>query len=510
MTDRTSRLAAPLIAFLAVASSIVGIVNQFTYDDRNIVELNPVMHDSHAWARLFVSSYWPRNWGGDGYRPITILAFKIEYAIGHGSPIVFHAANILLAALASLLVFFVARRLLPVWAAWITAAVFAVHPVHVEAVANVVGQSELLVACAILAATSLYLRDRLRGPLQPATAAQIFVLYAVACFAKEHGIVLPGILGMAELIVVRDETPWRERIRALRPIYLTLVLIAVVFVGARSYVLADHGIAGFQPFTPFSALRISTRDRILTAIGVVPQWVRLLYWPARLSPEYGPPEIPIAQGWSLLVVPGLLVLAAVLLLAVLLRKRQPVISFGVAFFCVALLPSSNFVLPAGIVLAERTLFLPSVGAMLVLGALAVVIRDWIRARFGERRDVARLGQAVIALVLAAGTARSLQRTTVWHDNERLFRQAVIDSPRRTALTTCLVPGRSSISGNAKANQNTERRSIFFRTIRTCRTTWPSSTGHRSVRTGHSSLPLDPWARSLVPIRAWRARLVLAQ
>jgi hypothetical protein len=118
----------------------------------------------------------------------------------------------------------------------------------------------------------------------------------------------------------------------------------------------------------------------------------------------------------------------VLSLAVVLRKRQPVISFGIAFFCVVLLPSSNFVLPAGILLAERTLFLPSVGAMLVAGAVAVVLRDWARTRFGERRDIARLGHAVLALILVGGIVRSLLRTPVWFDNERLFQQAVIDSP----------------------------------------------------------------------------------
>lgn len=427
MTDRLPRFAAPLVALLAVASSIIGIVNKFTYDDRQIVELNPVMRD-HTWARLFVSPYWPKYWGGDGYRPITMFAFKTEYTIGHGSPIAFHAANILLLALASVLVFFLARRLLPEWAAWITAALFAVHPVHVEAVANVVGQSELLVACALLAATDLYLRDRLRGPLQLGTAAKIFGLYAFACFAKEHGIVLPGLLAAAELFVIPDDAPWSERIRRLRPVYLTLVLIAVLFVAARSQVLADHSLGGFQPFTPFSALRISTRDRILTAISVVPQWLRLLYWPVHLSSEYGPPELPIAQGWSIVQVPGLLVLAAVLALVWVLRKRQPVISFGIAFVCVVLLPSSNFVLPAGIMLAERTLFLPSVGAMLVAGAVAVAISNWARARYGERPASRSLGYVFVGLVLVAGMARSLLRTPVWYDNDRLFNQAVIDSP----------------------------------------------------------------------------------
>jgi hypothetical protein len=147
-----------------------------------------------------------------------------------------------------------------------------------------------------------------------------------------------------------------------------------------------------------------------------------------LSSEYGPPALEIAQGWSLSQVPGVLILVAVLAFAALLRQRQPTISFGIAFACIALLPSSNFVLPAGILLAERTLFLPSVGAVLVAGALCVVARDWIHARFGERRDLRLAARALFLVVLAAGVTRSAQRTTVWRNNERLFHQAVIDSP----------------------------------------------------------------------------------
>jgi len=428
MSIRRRTLAAPAIALLALASSAVGVLNQFTYDDKYIILLNPATRSLHAWWLAFSSSYWPKEWGGDGYRPLTILAFKIESSIGGGAPMAFHAANILLYAAVSLLVFALARRVLPHWAAWVAAAVFAVHPVHVEAVANVVGQSELLVAIALLSATILYVRDRQKGALEPWTIVAIAALYALGCFAKEHAIVLPGVLGAAELTIVDDRTPLRERIRRLRPTYLLLVAIAVAFVGVRALALADHGIGGFQPFTPFAALHISTRDRILTALGVVPQWVRLLFWPAHLSSEYGPADIEIAQGFSISQYPGFALLVAILGLGHLLRRRQPVIGFGIALACVALLPSSNFIVPAGIVLAERTLFLPSVGAALIVGALAVIAANMVRARGADRPGVRGAAQAAFAGLLVLGAYRSEQRSTVWRDNDTLFRRAVIDAP----------------------------------------------------------------------------------
>lgn len=430
MKERVGRLAPYTVALLALASSAVGITNWFTYDDRYIVELNPIMNDLAHWWRSFTQSYWPRDWGGDGYRPITILAFKIETWIGHGIPVPFHAVNILLYLVVSVLVFFLARRLLPQWAAWLTAALFAVHPVHVEAVANIVGQSELLVAVAVLSATLLYLRDRQQGPLRTRTAFGIGAVYLLGCMSKEHGIVLPAILAAAELTVLDDGRAIRERLRdtRLRTFFLGLALVAVCFVAVRAVVLSDHGIGGFQPFTPFNSLKVGSFDRVLTALGVVPEWVRLFLWPAHLASEYGPPDIQIAQGVALWQLPGFLLLVATLALAVLLRRRQPVISFGIVFLCAALLPSSNFLVPAGIVLAERTLFLPSVGAMLVVGGTAVVVMQRIAARYRDRESLERILLAGVVVLLSAGVWRSESRTQVWKDNETLFHQAVIDAP----------------------------------------------------------------------------------
>ncbi len=264
------------VVALALLSSAVGVINDYTYDDRYVVLLNPLTHSLHRWWAVFAQPYWPRAWTGDGYRPLTILAFSVEWVARNGSPVAFHAANILLYVLASVLVYQLALALLPAWAAWVVGALFAVHPVHVEAVANVVGQSELLVAVAILAATILYVRDRRAGALRPGTAVAVTVLYAMAAFSKEHGIVLPAILIAAECTVIDDATPLRDRARRLRPFYLALLAVAVGFVAARSRVLSDHTIGGFQPFMPFAMLKISARDRILSAITVVPQWVRLL------------------------------------------------------------------------------------------------------------------------------------------------------------------------------------------------------------------------------------------
>lgn len=429
-------LLATTLLVLVGASSGIGIHNGFAYDDVYVINQNGTVHTLHQWWRLFARSYWPRVYGSDGYRPITMLAFAAEWVIGKGSPVIFHATNILLYGITTVIAFWIASAVLPISAAWLVAALFAVHPVHVEAVANIVGQSELWVAVFLLPAFGVYLRRRLTGqPLAVKHWVIICLCYAASLFAKEHAITLPALVVAAEIIVIRDDhQSLRRRLVALRPLVLALTLIAALYLAARSAVKGGE-ISGFLPFVAFLALDLSYVNRVLTMIGVVPEWVRLLLWPAHLSTEYAPPYIDIAQGPSLVQLPGLLLLIGILGLAVILWKRRTdtgsaVASFGIAWFCLTLLPSSNFIVPAGIIIAERTLFLPSLGALLAIGALAVWCAKAIRDLHSTAliRNVRIAAAALVLGVLVAGTVRSAGRTPVWRDNEHLFRQAVIDAP----------------------------------------------------------------------------------
>jgi protein O-mannosyl-transferase len=418
---RRWEFAAAIVA-LAVASSWNGVANDFTYDDRFIVFGNDALHQLENWWRFFGMPYWPAKWGGDGYRPITILAFSLEWVAGHGRPWLFHAANIALYAAVSGAVFFLAECCLPISAAAIAAALFAVSPLHVEAVAGVVGQSELIAALCILTAVTIYVRGRNASLLGPGRMAAITVLYAFACLTKEHGIVLPALLVAAELTIVVDSEPLRRRLVELRPLFLGLCAVALGYLWAHS-LASGQELTGFQQYAAFSSMRVHSTGRALTMFGLAPEWLRLFFWPVHLSSEYGPPAYPVVTGFHVYQIPGMLLVGSILALGVALRRRSPALSFGIWFTVIALLPTSNFIVPAGILLAERTLFLPSVGAMIVAGSIL---------SFAYRRATMRpLRIAAIAALQAAlllGAWRSYQRTKVWKDNGTLFDHAVLDAP----------------------------------------------------------------------------------
>lgn len=413
---------AAAIVALAVASSWNGVFNDFTYDDRFIVVSNDALHQLKNWWTFFGMPYWPAKWGGDGYRPLTILAFSLEWAAGHGKPWLFHAVNVALYAAVSVAVFFLAECCLPLTAAAITAALFAVHPLHVEAVAGVVGQSELLAALLMVPAITVYVRARNANALGLGRMAAIAVLYVLACLTKEHGIVLPALLIAAELTIVADARPLRLRLVEVRPLFLGMCAVALGYLWVRDTAIG-HGLIGFQQYAAFSTMRVHSTGRALTMFGLAPEWLRLFFWPMHLASEYGPPANPVVTGFHIYQIPGMLLIGSILALGVALRRRSPPVAFGIWFAVIALLPTSNFIVPAGILLAERTLFLPSVGTMIVAGS--VLWLGFTRATTRPRRITAI---AALNVALLFGAWRSYQRTKVWKDNTVLFDAAVRDAP----------------------------------------------------------------------------------
>jgi hypothetical protein len=422
------------IAGLALLASASGLGNGFAYDDIPIIVENDRVHQlAHLW-RLFGESYWPPALNNALYRPLTMTMFSVEWAIGRGAALPFHVVNVVLYALVSVAVYVLARRMLPVGAAWVAAALFAVHPVHVEVVGNVVGQSELLAALAVVAAAALYIGWRRSGDaLTTRQLLAIAGLYLVGLLAKEHAITLLGLLVAAEVTVVEDRRPARERVRALRPVYLALVAVAVGFVYARMRVLG--AFVGDSPIVPLQGVTWGTRW--WTFLGVVPEWVRLLVWPAHLAAAYGPPENPVYTGFDLILLPGMVLLAALVALGLAVRTRAPVVAFGLAWAAIVLLPVSNLVVPSGVLLAERTLFLPSVGIVLAIGGIAPLLEEMRVRQVASELGLGSLGQitaggsawvVVLAVVLGAGVWRSAERQGVWKDGWSFFSAGAADAP----------------------------------------------------------------------------------
>lgn len=393
-------------ALIALAVSASGLLNDFVYDDVPIIRDNLRLHALANWWEIVSRPYWPPPFVEQLYRPASSLLLATEYAMGGGQPLVFRVVSMVLYAAGTAAMFRLASRFVSSRAAFAGAVLFGVHPVHVEAVALGVNQGELAVGLlSILIVTHYVVRRRSGGP-----SAWDWVIvgagYGMACLFKENAFVLPAILIAAELTVLHD-TPPNGGIAKLLPGYLGLCGIAVAVLVARVAALSGR-VVGASTAVALQGLDLG--GRLLTMLQVVPIWLRLLVWPHQLRADYDSSAISMASSVGLPEVTGVVLIVAAVTVVVLARRGAPVVSFGLAWCIIALLPVSNIV-PTGIVLAERTLYLPSMGFLLAVAALGVLAARksrWIK--FNARRVV---GVAWLVMALL-GFVRSANRNSLWN------------------------------------------------------------------------------------------------
>lgn len=425
-----ARWSAVIVVLVALAASVSGLGNGFAYDDHPIIVENPRVQQFSAVWDYFTTSYWGPSRGNSLYRPITVILFALQRVAGGGSPLPFHIANVALYVASCVAVLVLARAMLPAGAALLAAVLWAAHPVHVESVANVVGQSEMLVAIPLLLAVALYLRDRARGPLRDRTALTIASLYAFGLLCKENAIVLPGLLLAAELAFGRADGSFAPRAAAaksLRQLASVLGLVTILFLLVRSAVL--NGVLGDLPHPALEGL--SHGERLWVVLGLLPEVARLLVWPARLYADYSPDAVPVLASPSAGHIAGaaLLVAYVAALAWAWRRERSGVLVFALAWVPITYALVSNVLFATGVMIAERTLFLPTVGAALAAGWCAAALTRVLAARPPATVAPARTALVALAVgVVTFGTVRSAFRQPVWQDNATLFATTVVEAP----------------------------------------------------------------------------------
>jgi hypothetical protein len=244
-------------------------------------------------------------------------------------------------------------------------------------------------------------------------------LYLAACLFKEHAVMLPALLAAAE-ITLRDTPAVGSSSRARMRLWLTLAAVAVVFVIARGLVLGD--LAGERMAAALAGL--SPAARTVTMLGVVPEWGRLLVFPWHLQADYMPREIPLAHSPGPRQLLGILLLLAAAWGAWRVRTTQPVLTFAACWAGITLLPVSNVLAPTGILLAERTQYLPSVGVALAAGVMIARFLRWAATHPAWRRAVA----TVLVALLAIAAVRSAIRQLAWRDQATFVALLQRDAP----------------------------------------------------------------------------------
>jgi tetratricopeptide (TPR) repeat protein len=419
LSRRAAFLLAGAVAFAVYANSIA---NDFAYDDYGIIAKAERVQDLRRWTELVTEPYWPGAYGRNAgvYRPFTALTYGVDWALWRGSARGFHLVNVLLhTAVTLLLLAFLWPHFRPA-AALAGALLFAVHPVHTEAVANVVGRAEILAAAFAFAALIVLgppgSPSRPHRRTGPGTLAGVGILYALAIWSKEVGIVLPGLLLVADLARGGFAAGVRAYARERGAAYVVLVGVAAATFVVRYTVLGNLASA---PPAPAFVPDASFPTRFFTMIRVWPHYARLLVAPFELSADYSPAVILPVREITIEGVLGLLIGVATAGVALHAWRRRPWVAAGIAWIALGLLPVSNLIFVSGVVLAERTLYLPSAGLSLLVAVAA--------ERLGSPRG-ARLAAVGYAALLVAFSVVAIRRNPDWKDGASIFNSIRRDHP----------------------------------------------------------------------------------
>ena len=403
---RAALLAALIVAATAAAYA-PALDAGFIWDDDNYVTENPLLRAPDGLRRIWFSMDAPSQ-----YFPLVYTTFRIEYALWGLDPYGYHLVNVLLHAANALLVWWVLRRL-GAPGAWFAAAIFALHPVHVESVAWITERKNVLSLFFFLASLLAWMRFAEPGAgAKGRCYAASLACHALALFSKTTACTLPA----AQLLVLwlRGERIRLRRIAQVLPFLLLGFLMGLVTIVWERF---HQGTVGDR-------FELSFVESVLVATRALWFYLGKLAWPAQLTFSYPKFEIdardPAQYAW--------LIAGGVLLWALWhWRERIGRGPLAAAVFFVAMLSPMLGFIPLFTFfytfVADHYQYTASIGPIALFAAAA--------ARLLEGRGAVgrRLGCAAAALLLLALGTLTWQQTHIYEGRETLWRDTIAKHPR---------------------------------------------------------------------------------
>ena len=405
-TTWTDRIAIALGLAIVTTLAYVPVLDAgfLNWDDPAYVTGNPSIR-SLSWSTVV----WAFTTFQEGiWHPFTWLSLALDHAIYGLSPRGFHLTNLLLHVANTVLVFFVWERLTGALApSAVVAALFGLHPMHVESVAWVTERKDVLSTFFWLLTMAAYVRFARVGTW---TAYLVVVVtYALGLLSKPMLVTLPFVL----LLV--DYWPLRRLSRSAVVEKVTLLALAIGVTVVSIVAVADVGAQAVpDPIPPMA--------RLANALVSCVRYLGLTVWPARLSPWYSHPWFEGAPLSIASVGGAVVLLVAVSVLAVVVAPRAPYAPVGWFWFLGTLVPVLGLLYNGRQGMADRYAYIPHIGLFV---AVVWAIADLATGRSRRARAIAGV---VTAAVLLALVVRTAAQARVWKDDRIFWSYTVRTSP----------------------------------------------------------------------------------
>ena len=376
------------------------------YDDPAYVSENENIRSglnwhSVAWAFTHVHS---QNW-----HPLTTMSHMLDCQLFGLKPGAHHFVNVLLHSASAVLLFLLLEQMTrngggiaTLWSSAFVAAIFAIHPLHVESVAWISERKDVLSGLFFMLTLLAYFRYTRKPNIWRYLVMSI--LFACGLMSKPMLVTLPIVL------LLLDYWPLNrfEQSNAVK-LVLEKVPLAVLSIASAvvTLIVQNEGIGLVRP----EVLPLSWR--FTNAFSVYLIYVWQMIWPANLALGYShPARLPI---WEVAGSAALLIAISLCIFAG--RKRSPYLIVGWAWYLIMLLPVIGLVQVGGQSHADRYTYLPQVGLYIAATWGVVDLSRW-------RRYPSPVLGAAAAIILTALSLRAASQVWYWHDSERLWRHVL--------------------------------------------------------------------------------------
>ncbi|XP_027709912.1 protein O-mannosyl-transferase TMTC4 isoform X2 [Vombatus ursinus] len=458
-----AKLLVAFVSFVCFAHSYDG---DFVFDDSEAIVNNKDLRAETPLGDLWHHDFWgsklSSNTSHKSYRPLTVLTFRINYYLSGGfHPVSFHMVNILLHCSISVLMVDVfsilfgglqytskGRRLnLAPKSSLLAALFFAVHPVHTECVAGIVGRADLLGALFFLLSFLGYCHAFRENNKEGAQFSTFWVLLsillsAVAMLCKEQGITVLGFNAVFDALVisklnileivqkVRHKDKSLENIGWLKNGGLLFRLI-LLFSGGATILYVRWRIMGTGPpaFTEVDNPASFAESMFVRAINYnyyysLNAWLLLCPWWLCFDWSMGCiPLIKSVSDWRIIALAALWFCLIGLICQALCSEdshKRRILTLGLGFLIIPFLPASNLFFRVGFVVAERVIYLPSVGYCMLLTYGFGILTKHTKKK--------KLIAATVIGILLINMVRCITRCSQWRNEDLLFRSALSVCP----------------------------------------------------------------------------------
>lgn len=410
-----------IMAVVCLGVYLNAVMNGFVGDDIGFVTGNLAIRDlANTWRFFFdskgtLAGYTLPDYGALIYRPLRTLSYALDYSLfGSWAP-GYHITSIALHVFASALLYFVVAEIFKNYpVAFIASVLFALHPVHVEAVSWISSRADLLGFIFFCLSLLFYMRRGL-GESRPYLALAI-VFSFLSYLGKETMVPLPGVIVLYDLIC-RNDAGLRETVRKKIPAWVlfSVVMFAYLFLrymmtGRMS--LNQQGWWGGNPYSNFL---------MMTKAAAV--YLRLLVLPVDLNLHYMISTVQTLFDAKVLI--SAFTLLAYLALTVYFYFRQRAVCFALAWFLLGLVPIANIAPISFSMMAERYIYMASAGPI-----MAAAYGTYTLYKKAEHASPwgGRVVAAATVVLLVAFSAQVIARNPIYKDEFAFCTAAVKSSP----------------------------------------------------------------------------------